>query len=154
MNLLPCVVTGLLGTTVSFAAGALPLQIRGELVTSTCEVQARHPALAVLTGRVDPAVVNGNARAGRKDFSVFLACPASGGDPPLDIWIDGLRHVGVAISDAQGTPWPIGESGGRWLRVQRSPQTRVDVTAWHASPVGDATAGTAAASVELVVAYP
>ena len=82
---------------------------------------------------------------------VFLACPASGGDPPLDIWIDGLRHVGVAISDAQGTPWPIGESGGRWLRVQRSPQTRVDLTAWHASPVGDATAGTAAASVEETI---
>lgn len=154
MNLLPCFVTGLLATTVSSAAGGLPLQIRGELVTSTCEVHADHPVPAVLTGRVEPAVVNDNARAGRKTFSVFLACPASSGGPPLDIRIDGLRHGGVAIFDAQGTPWPIGEAGGRWLRVQRSAQTRVDFTAWHASPAGDATAVTATASVELVVAYP
>ena len=154
MNLLPCFVTGLLATTVSSAAGELPLQIRGELVTSTCEVQTNHPALAVLTGRVEPAVVNDNARAGRKTFSVFLACPASSGGPSLDIRIDRLRHGGVAIFDAQGTPWPIGESDGRWLRVQPSAQTRVDFTAWHASPARDATAVTATASVELVVVYP
>ncbi|MEN5424833.1 hypothetical protein ABE522_00470 [Stenotrophomonas pennii] len=110
--------------------------------------------LAVLTGSVDPAVVNDNARAGRKTFSVFLACPASSGGPSLDIRIDRLRHGGVAIFDAQGTPWPIGESDGRWLRVQRRARTRIDLTAWHASPAGDGTAGTAGAFAALVVAYP
>ncbi len=67
-----------LALALSPTAFAETLEITGELMTSTCSVDASGGTITVPMGKVDVASVNASERAGMKNFSILLDCTGAG----------------------------------------------------------------------------
>lgn len=162
-------IISLLAATAAPSAMAEKLEITGELMTSTCAVDASGGTITVAMGQVDLKSVNANTRAGQKNFSIGLDCSGSaaaqdvgvrfGGSPDGSTGnlaltaSSGATNVGVALYDANGNHQKIGEDPTHWVTIPADSSGQLDYSAWYASPGQDATAGTANASGDFVVLY-
>lgn len=161
--------TGLLLTSsIALPGAATPLQITGELITSTCSVHTT--GLAVHMGRVDLASVNTQPRAGRKDIRVLMDCRGSASAATIGVRFDGVtagdtghlalrgdasaRNVAVALFSSEDIPLRVGEEGQVKLHAAAGHLQRLDFSAWYVSPGKNATAGTANAAGEMRIVYP
>lgn len=151
------------------AAVAQKLEITGELLASTCAVNASGGAVTVPMGKVDLVSVNADTRAGRKNFFILLDCSASGAAQEVGVRFGGATdgstgnlaltaastasNVGVALYDAGGSHQKIGDDPAQWVAIPAGGRGQLDYSAWYASPARNATAGTANASGDFVVLY-
>lgn len=147
---------------------ATPLEITGELVPTTCEVVAQGGALTVAMGRIDVATINTGMHVARKEFSIDLDCAGVAGPQQVGIRFSGRTdgssgnlaltpggagNVGVALYDAAGNRQQIGKDPLQWLDITAFRRSQLVYSASYASPAGNATAGPANASADLVVVY-
>jgi len=169
-NTLNMLVAGALALVVSPAAFAEKLEITGELMTSTCAVDAVGGTITVPMGKVDVASVNASERAGMKNFSIQLDCTGSGATQDVGVRFGGTpdgstgnlalnpdpsaaSNVGVALYDVAGNHQKLGEDPLQWVTIPAAGKGQLDYSAWYASPGQNATAGVANASGDFVVLY-
>ncbi|WP_353101567.1 fimbrial protein [Stenotrophomonas lactitubi] len=169
-NRLNLIVAGALALAASPAAFAEKLEITGELMTSTCAVDAVGGTITVAMGKVDVASVNAAERAGMKNFSIQLNCAGSGAPQDVGVRFGGTpdgstgnlalnpdpsaaSNVGVALYDVAGNHQKLGEDPLQWVTIPAAGKGQLDYSAWYASPGQNATAGAANASGDFVVLY-
>jgi len=134
-NRLNLLVASALALAVSPAAFAEKLEITGELMTSTCSVDATGGTVTVPMGKVDVASVNGST-----------------GNLALDA-TSVATNVGVALYDASGNQQKLGEDPLQWVDIPAAGTGQLDYSAWYSSPGRNATAGSANATGDFVVLY-
>ncbi|WP_367380224.1 fimbrial protein [Stenotrophomonas cyclobalanopsidis] len=163
------ITAGALALALSPTAFAEKLEITGELMTSTCSVDATGGTITVPMGKVDVAWVNEAERAGMKNFSILLDCTGSGAAQDVGVRFGGTpdgstgnlaltaastaSNVGVALYDAAGNHQKLGEDPSHWVTIPAAGKGQLDYSAWYSSPAKNATAGTANASGDFVVLY-
>ncbi len=163
------IAAGALALALSPVASAERLEITGELMTSTCVVDATGGTVTVPMGKVDVASVNAADRAGMKNFSILLDCTGSGAAQKVGVRFGGTpdgssgnlaldaastaTNVGVALYDAGGNQQKLGEDPLQWVDIPAASTGQLDYSAWYSSPGRDATAGTANATGDFVVLY-
>jgi len=168
-NRLNLIVASALALAVSPTAFAEKLEITGELMTSTCSVDATGGTVTVPMGKVDVASVNGADRAGMKNFSILLDCTGSGAVQKVGVRFGGTpdgstgnlaldatsvaTNVGVALYDASGNQQKLGEDPLHWVDIPAAGTGQLDYSAWYSSPGRNATAGSANATGDFVVLY-
>ncbi|HDS1677704.1 TPA: fimbrial protein [Stenotrophomonas maltophilia] len=167
-NRLNLITVGALALALSPAAFAEKLEITGELMTSTCSVDATGGTITVPMGKVDVAWVNEAERAGMKNFSIMLDCSGSGTDQEVGVRFGGTPDgstgnlainpggatgVGVALYDSAGRQQKLGEDPLQWVDIPTGGKGQLDYSAWYSSPAKNATAGVANASGDFVVLY-
>ncbi|WP_353086062.1 fimbrial protein [Stenotrophomonas sp.] len=168
-NRLNLLVASALALAVSPAAFAEKLEITGELMTSTCSVDATGGTVTVPMGKVDVASVNAADRAGMKNFSILLDCTGSGAAQKVGVRFGGTpdgstgnlaldaassaRNVGVALYDAGGNQQKLGEDPLHWVDIPAAGTGQLHYSAWYSSPGRNATAGSANATGDFVVLY-
>lgn len=168
-NRLNLIVASALALAVSPTAFAEKLEITGELMTSTCSVDATGGTVTVPMGKVDVASVNGADRAGMKNFSILLDCTGSGAAQKVGVRFGGTPdgstgnlaldaastagNVGVALYDAGGNQQKLGEDPLQWVDIPAASSGQLDYSAWYSSPGRNATAGSANATGDFVVLY-
>ena len=151
------------------SAFAEKLEITGEIMPTTCEVQAAAGTITVAMGKVELTSLNANTRAGQKNFSIQLDCSGSGAEQDVGVRFggapdgstgnlalnagSGATNVGVALYDFAGNHQKIGEDPVQWVTIPAAGSGQLDYSAWYASPGQNATAGTANASGDFVVVY-
>jgi type 1 fimbria pilin len=145
------------------------LEITGEIMPTTCEVQAAAGTITVPMGKVELTSINADTRAGQKNFSILLDCSGSGAAQDVGVRFGGAPHgttgnlalnagssatnVGVALYDFAGNHQKIGEDPVQWVTIPAAGSGQLDYSAWYASPSQNATAGSANASGDFVVVY-
>ncbi|MEE9875816.1 MAG: fimbrial protein [Stenotrophomonas maltophilia] len=137
-NRLNLIAAGALALALSPTAFAETLEITGELMTSTCSVDASGGTITVPMGKVDVASVNASERAGMKNFSILLDCTGAGAAQDVGVRFGGTpdgstgnlaltaastaTNVGVALYDASGNHQKLGDDPLQWVNIPRRRQ--------------------------------